>query len=73
MSEPQISGYEIRANMLHLAKEILENRMHTAVTIMTHSQANTHQPNNLEVSDILFNHFDVINVATDLYKFVQTK
>jgi len=74
MSEPQISGYEIRANMLHLAKEILENRMHTAVTIMTHRQANnTPQRDNLEVSDILFNHFDVINVATDLYKFVQTK
>jgi hypothetical protein len=73
MSEPQISGYEIRANMLHLAKDILENRMHAAITILSQRQANQHSPDNLEVSDILFNHFDVINVATDLYKFVQTK
>jgi hypothetical protein len=75
MSEPQqISGYEIRANMLHLAKDILENRMHAAISIMSQRQSqNSDIINRVEVSDVLFNHLDVINVATDLYRFVQTK
>ena len=70
MSEqPQVSGYEIRANMLHLAKEILEQRMSAGLALMSQNATN----GNIGISDIIFNHADVIKVAADLYKFVQTK
>lgn len=67
--QPQVSGYEIRANMLHLAKEILEQRMSAGLALMSQNS----QPGKFNISDIIFDHNDVVSVAADLYKFVQTK
>ena len=48
--QPQVSGYEIRANMLHLAKDILEQRMSAGLALM----AQNAQAQKIDLSDIIF-------------------